>query len=98
MPFLTVGRDIVVVYEAPLVEILTSCMKHLLTIGRDVAVMYAAGEAERAKAGEHVGGQDDLDELYGGDAMEAAGEAAAAAGDSSDIEAEVSASSQTQLF
>lgn len=74
-------------------------MMHLLTVGRDIAVMYAAGEADAGKPDEHVAEQDGLDELYGGDAMEAAGEAAAAAaGDSSDNEAEVGAICQTQLF
>lgn len=68
---------------------------HLLTAGRDVVFIYAAGEAESGQAGEPVGAREDLDDLYGGDAVEAAGEAAAAAaaaaGDLSD-DAEVGAS------
>lgn len=50
-------------------------------------------ESKAEAADEHVAGQDDLDDLYGGDALEAAGEAAAAAGgDSCDDDVEVGAS------
>lgn len=45
---------------------------------------FAAGEAESRKSEEPIKAQEDLHDLYGGDAMEAAGEAAAAGGDSSD--------------
>lgn len=58
---------------------------------RHLAFIHAE-EAETGKPGEPVGAQEELDDLYGGDAVEAAGEAAAAAaGDSSD-DAEVGAS------
>ena len=65
---------------------------HLLTVVRHLAFIHAE-EAETGKPGEPVGAQEELDDLYGGDAVEAAGEAAAAAaaGDSSD-DAEVGAS------
>lgn len=46
------------------------------------------GEAFGGKTDNHMGGQDDLDDLYGGDAVEAAGETAAG-GDPSDSDAEV---------
>ena len=65
---------------------------------RNPVFAHAAGEAESGKSGELLGAQEDSDDLYGGDALETAGEAAAAAaaaaaadGDSSD-DAEVGAS------
>lgn len=64
----------------------------LLIAVRNPAFIHAAGEAESGIPGEPVGAHEELGDLYGGDVMEAAGEAAAtAAADSSD-DAEVGAS------
>ena len=46
------------------------------------------GDAVPGATDEHEGGNNDLDDLYGGDAVEAAGEAAAGS-DTSDADAEV---------
>ena len=66
----------------------TALCVHLLTFLRDHVFILAAGEAESRKSEEPIKAQEDLHDLYGGDAMEAAGEAAgeaaAAVGDSSD--------------